>query len=281
MGFDLFAVRSLLFLPASNPRAIAKARDSAADLVILDLEDAVKAADKVSARAAAAEAVRGGWPMPVAIRINAGGTAWHSEDLKAVAESRPDALVVPKVETGEDIVAARQASDDAIIAMIETPRGVLQAGEIASTRDSRLVGLLAGTNDLRAELHVPSDASRAGIAMALQAIVVAARAGGVAVFDGVFNRLEDADGFAAECREARALGFDGKCLIHPNQIETCNRIFSPSDEDVDRARRLIDAASGGAERFDGEMVEDLHVAAARRLLERSRHPAAGRDLMGG
>ena len=270
MGFDLFAVRSLLFLPASNPRAIAKARDSAADLVILDLEDAVKEADKDSARAAAAEAVRGGWPMPVAIRINAAGTRWHGEDLKAVAESRPDVLVVPKVERSEDIVAARQASDDPIIAMVETARGVLQAGEIASARDSRLVGLLAGTNDLRAELNVPSDAPRASIAMALQAIVIAARAGGVAVFDGVFNRLEDADGFAAECKEARALGFDGKCLIHPNQIETCNRIFSPTNEDLDRARRVIDAASGGAERFEGEMIENLHVAAARRLLQRAR-----------
>lgn len=270
MALDLFAMRSALFLPASNPRAIAKARQSAADLVILDLEDAVKPADKDAARAAAVEAVGGDWPMPVAVRINPAATPWHDDDLRSLGQARPDAIVVPKVESGQDIVAARQASDDPIIAMIETPVGVLRAGAIAASREGRLIGLLAGTNDLRAELNVPSDAPRASIAMALQTIVLAARAGGVAVFDGVFNRLDDAEGFAAECREARALGFDGKCLIHPNQIETCNRIFSASDAEVERARRLVEAASGGAERFDDEMIEEMHVAAARRLLDRAR-----------
>jgi citrate lyase subunit beta/citryl-CoA lyase len=270
LKLDLFAVRSVLFLPASNSRAIAKARQSAADFVILDLEDAVKPADKDSARAAAAEAIGGDWPMPLAVRVNGAGSAWHDEDLRAVAEARPDAIVLPKVESAEDIVVARQRSDDPILAMIETPRGVLGVGEIAAAREGRLVGLLAGTNDLRAELHVPADAPRSSIAMALQTIVLAARAGGVAVFDGVFNRLDDADAFAAECREARALGFDGKCLIHPNQIEACNRIFSPSESEIERARRLVEAASGGAERFDDEMIEEMHVAAARRLLDRAR-----------
>jgi citrate lyase subunit beta/citryl-CoA lyase len=270
LELDLFAVRSVLFLPASNPRAIAKARQSAADLVILDLEDAVKPADKDMARDAAVEAVSGDWRMPLAVRINAAGTHWHDADLRALGEARPDAIVVPKVERGDDIIAARQASDDPIIAMIETPGGVLRAAEIASARDGRLVALLAGTNDLRAELGVPPDAARTNIAMALQSMVLAARAGGVAVFDGVFNRLDDAEGFEAECKEARALGFDGKCLIHPNQIEACNRIFSPSAADIERARRLIEAASGGAERFDDEMIEEMHVSAARRLLERAR-----------
>jgi citrate lyase subunit beta/citryl-CoA lyase len=270
LELDLFAVRSALFLPASNPRAIAKARQSAADLVILDLEDAVKPADKDTARTSAVEAVGGDWPMPVAVRVNGSGTRWHGEDLKAFAEARPAAVVLPKVESGQDIVAARQASDDPIVAMIETPRGVLRAGDIASAREGRLIGLLAGTNDLRAELNVPADAPRSSIAMALQKIVLAARAGGVAVFDGVFNRLDDADGFASECKEARALGFDGKCLIHPNQIETCNRSFSPTDAEVERARRLVEAATGGAERFNDEMIEEMHVAAARRLLERAR-----------
>ena len=270
MGPDLYAVRSALFLPASNPRAIAKARESSADLVILDLEDAVKPVDKEAARNAAFQAVGRDWPMPVAIRINGVGTPWHEEDVAAIEQARPAFAVVPKVESPDQIVAIHDRVELPLIAMIETPAAVLHAHAIATAKHYGLAGVLAGTNDLRAELRIPRNASRSSISTALQTIVLAARATGVAVFDGVFNGLDDANGFAAECREARDLGFDGKCLIHPNQIETCNRIFSPGEVEIEQARALVAAASGGAERFGGEMVEEMHVAAARRLLERAR-----------
>jgi citrate lyase subunit beta/citryl-CoA lyase len=153
-----------------------------------------------------------------------------------------------------------------LLAMIETAQGILSAPEIAG----ECAGLIAGTHDLAADLHLPPHAGRQPLQVALQTIVLAARARGIAAFDGVFNRLDDPDGFGAECEEGRRLGFDGKSLIHPNQIEACNRAFSPSDAELDRARRLVEAATGGAERFEDEMIERMHVAAARRLLERAR-----------
>jgi citrate lyase subunit beta/citryl-CoA lyase len=143
---------------------------------------------------------------------------------------------------------------------------VLAAGEIAQES----AGLIAGTNDLRADLRLPLDATREPISASLQLIVLAARAAGVAAFDGVFNRLEDPDGFLAEAAEGRRLGFDGKSLIHPNQIVPCNRAFGPSAAEIDRAKRLVAAFHGGAERFDDEMIERMHVEAAQRVLERAR-----------
>ena len=150
--------------------------------------------------------------------------------------------------------------------MIETPAGVLAAGSVASVS----AALIAGTNDLAAELGIPAAAGRAGLAHSLQMIVLAARAGGAAVFDGVYNQLEDHEGLAAQCREGRAYGFDGKTLIHPGQIEIANRLFGPDEEEVAAARRLIAAASGGAERFEGRMVEAMHVAQAEALLAKAR-----------
>jgi citrate lyase subunit beta/citryl-CoA lyase len=263
---DLFAVRSALFLPASNPRAIAKARQSAADLVILDLEDAVKPADKGAARAAAVEAVRGDWPMPVAIRVNGIGTAWHSVDVDAVSRSSAAFAVLPRAASAHLVRNVAAAIGKPLLAMIETAQGILSAPEIAG----ECAALIAGTNDLAADLHLPPHAGRQPLQVALQTIVLAARARGIAAFDGVFNRLDDPDGFGAECEEGRRLGFDGKSLIHPNQIEACNRAFSPSEAELERARRLVEAATGGAERFEDEMIESMHVAAARRLLERAR-----------
>ena len=262
---DLFAVRSLLFLPASNPRAVAKARSAGADLVILDLEDAVAPDEKVAARNAALEALATPWPMPVAIRINGVGTTWHSLDLDAVARSRADLIVVPRATSAHLVHDIAGTAGRPVLAMIETATGVLAGAEIAP----ETAGLIAGTNDLRADLRLPLDASREPISTALQMIVLAARAAGVAVFDGVFNNLEDGDGFLREAEDGRKLGFDGKSLIHPNQIELCHRAFAPSVAEVERARALVDAFHGGAERLGKEMIERMHVEAARRVLARS------------
>ena len=264
-AFDLFAVRSLLFLPASNPRAIAKARQAGADLVILDLEDAVKTGDKKAARKAAVEAAADQWPVPLAIRINAVGSEWHSLDLDAVARSRADLVVLPRAISAHLAHGVAEAAGKPVLAMIETAAGVLAAPEIAA----ETAGLIAGTNDLRADLRLPLDATREPISASLQLIVLAARAAGVPVFDGVFNNLEDSDGFLREAAEGRRLGFDGKSLIHPKQIEACHRAFAPSAAELERARALVDAFQGGAERFGDEMIERMHVEAAERLLARA------------
>lgn len=265
MTLSLFDRPAVLFLPASNPRAIAKARECAADLVILDLEDAVKAEDKESARAAAIEAVADPWPMLVAIRINGAKTEWHGHDVVAMMHSKVEMIVVPRAEAKEDLSFVRNQTGRPIAAMIETAKGVLSAQLIAH----EAAALIAGTNDLAADLRLPRGAGRAPLQMALQSIVLAARAHGIAVFDGVFNRLEDEEGFAAEAAEGRMMGFDGKSLIHPNQIAACHAVFAPTHEEIHRAQRLIEAATGGAERFEGEMVETMHVDAAKRLLARA------------
>jgi len=264
-AIDLFAVRSLLFLPASNPRAIAKARHSEADLVVLDLEDAVKPADKDSARIAAVEAVADEWPMPVAIRVNGVGTEWHSLDLDSVARSNADFVVLPRAISAHLMHGVAEAANKPALAMIETAAGVLAAAEIAGNS----AGLIAGTNDLRSDLRLPLGASREPISASLQMIVLAARAAGIAVFDGVFNGLDDPEGFLREAEEGRRLGFDGKSLIHPNQIEPCHRAFAPTEAELRRAKQLVDAFRGGAERFDNEMIERMHVEAAQRILERA------------
>jgi citrate lyase subunit beta/citryl-CoA lyase len=265
-GTDLFAVRSVLFLPASNPRAVVKARESGADLVVLDLEDAVKRDDKDSARAAAVEAVRTPWPMPVAIRVNGVGTKWHSLDLDAVAGSGANFAVIPRASSAHLIHDFAATAGRPVLAMVETAAGVLAASEIAS----EAAGLIAGTNDLRADLRLPLDSTREPISASLQLIVLAARAAGVAVFDGVFNGLDDPDGFMKEAEEGRRLGFDGKSLIHPNQIEPCHRAFAPTPAEIQRAQALVEAFNGGAERFGNEMIERMHVEAAQRVLGRAK-----------
>ena len=266
MTLDLFDKRALLFLPASNPRAIMHARSSDADLVILDLEDAVKPEDKDAARDAAVAAVGEEWPMPVAIRINGVGTPWHGADLVAITHCNPALVVMPRVEDKEELTFVRKQGGKPVAAMIETAKGVLAAAAVA--HDS--AALIAGTNDLAADLRLPRGAGRAPLQMALQSIVLAARAQGIAAFDGVFNRLEDEEGFAAEAAEGRMLGFDGKSLVHPRQVALCHAAFAATQEEVDRAKRLIAAATGGAERFEGEMIERMHVESAERLLARHR-----------
>lgn len=266
MTVDMFDKRALLFLPASNPRAIAKARASDADLVILDLEDAVKPEDKASAREAAVAAVAEPWPMPVAIRINATGSSYQAADIASVARSNADLVIVPRVATPKEVAEVAAAVDRAVAAMIETAAGVLAAPAIAKVA----AALIAGTNDLSADLRVPAGSGRGPLQVALQSTLIAARAAGIAAFDGVFNRLDDPAGLAAECAESRSLGFDGKSLIHPNQIAACHAAFAPAPAEIERARRLVEAATGGAERFEGEMIEQMHVAMARRVLARTR-----------
>ncbi len=261
---DLFSVRSLLFLPASNPRAIGHARESGADLVILDLEDAVRPEDKDIARQAAIEAIVEQWPMPVAIRINGVGSPWHGPDLVAIAHAPIDLVIMPRVEDKEELTFVRKQSGKAVAAMIETAAGVLAARQVAHDA----VALIAGTNDLAADLHLPPGSGRRPLQMALQSIVLAARAARIAVFDGVFNGLEDEQGFREEASEGRNLGFDGKSLIHPRQIAPCHLAFAPGEEEIARAERLVAAATGGAERFEGQMIERMHVEAANRLLGR-------------
>jgi len=260
------APRTALFLPASNPRAIAKARGLSADVVILDLEDAVRDADKAEARAAAVAAVGEGFGAQLrAIRINTVESPEHAADLAAVAESACDFVVLPKVEAAEDAIRVAKALGKPLLAMIESPRGVLAAARIAAAPG--VAGLIAGANDLRATLGVPS--GREGLSFALQAIVLAARASGVWALDGVFNALDDAEGLTAECRHGRTLGFDGKSLIHPNQIAIATEAFGPSPEELAEAKALIAAATGGAERFRDRMIEAMHVEQARVMLARA------------
>jgi len=264
MSLDLFARPALLFLPASNPRAIAKARESGADAVILDLEDAVKPEDKAAARDAAIAALAEDWPMPVAIRINGVGTEHHGADLAAVVGHNALTVVVPSVRSVEELHGVASVISRHPMVMIETAAAVVDV--IAIARQS--AGLIIGTNDLAADLRLPAGAGRDSMSYAIQRTLLAARAVGVPVFDGVFNRLDDLDGFAREAAQSRALGFDGKSLIHPDQIAPCQAAFAPSEAELARAERLVAAASGGAERFEGAMIEDMHVAAARRLMDR-------------
>lgn len=266
MTSPLRLCRSLLFLPASNPRAIAKARTLAADMVVLDLEDAVKDEDKERGRDAAAAAAGEGFAGKlVAIRVNAVDGFWYGADIAAVRASAADYLIVPKAHTRAQVEGAAAAAGKPALAMVETAAGVLAAAEIA--RGS--VGLVAGVNDLAADLGLPPDAGRAGLAHSLQTVVLAARAAGIAAFDGVYNGLEDEQGLAAQCEEGRAYGFDGKSLIHPSQVDAANRIFGPSTAQIAAARRLIAAARGGAERFEGRMIETMHVTQAEALLART------------
>lgn len=262
------APRTALFLPASNPRAIAKARELTADMVILDLEDAVRADSKAAARAAAVEAAATGFGnRSCAIRVNGGESAEHAADLAAVAGSACDFVVLPKVEAPEEAARVADAAGKPLLAMIETPRGVLAATEIAAVPG--VAGLIAGVNDLRASLGIPADGGREGLALSLQMIVLAARARAIWALDGVFNALDDPEGLAAECRHGRMLGFDGKSLIHPNQIEIATAAFGASEAELAKAHALIAAATGGAERFGDRMIEAMHVDQARALIERN------------
>lgn len=270
---DFRAYRSVLYLPASNARAIEKARTLDADAVILDLEDAVAPDAKVAARAAAAAAVSaGGWgDRAVAIRANSIGTEWCAADFAAAVLVRPAAIVVPKVSSVADArEAVRLAAGIPVWAMIETPRGVQAVDAIADVEG--VTALIVGAADLEKDIGCSVGPERAEIQYALQRIVIAARASGVLALDAMHPDIADTAGLERLCRQGRALGFDGKTLIHPSQIEAANRAFSPSEEEVLHARRVIEAfeaakAEGrGVTTLGTKIVEVLHVEQARQTL---------------
>jgi citrate lyase beta subunit len=266
--------RSALYMPGSKPRALEKARSLPADVLILDLEDAVIPAEKEAARRTVAEAVRAGCygRREVVIRVNGLETPWGGEDMATAAECGPDAILIPKVERASQLGDAEaRCGHIALWAMIETPKGVLHAADIARG-SPRLACLVMGTNDLAAELRAAPSPDRAPLMTALQMTVMAARANGLAVLDGVHNAFRDLDGLRAECRQGRELGFDGKTLIHPGQIGVANEVFGPTPEELETARSHVgafaeaEAAGQGVAVVDGRIVENLHVASARRLL---------------
>jgi citrate lyase subunit beta/citryl-CoA lyase len=243
---------------------LAKARTLGADEAIVDLEDAVADAEKERARSLAVEAVRAG-PLgrTTALRVNARATPWWEDDLRAAAEARPDVVVLPKVESPEDVAAAAELLPDGIglEAQIETARGLVEAERIASA--GRLEALVLGPADLAASLGVPVLTIGSGTAdYALARVAAAARAFGLQPIDGPHALLDDAEGLVASAKRALAYGYDGKWVIHPSQIEPVNRVFTPTAEEVERAERIL-AAGEGAARFDGELVD----AASRRLAD--------------
>ncbi len=268
--------RSVLYLPAANARAIAKARTLTCDCVILDLEDAVAPEAKVIARAASVAAVQaGGWgAREMLIRVNGLATPWSADDFAAATEAGVAGIVVPKIDHAADVgVAIHRAGNIPVWAMIETPRGVLAADAIAATPG--VAALIAGTADLANDLRARPGADRLPLLYSLSRIVLAARAAGILAFDGVFTDLHDASGCEAEALQGAALGFDGKTLIHPSQIDIANRVFAPSAAEVEAAHGLIAAyeaalAEGrGVTTYQGRLVEVLHVVAAKRVLSSS------------
>lgn len=270
-------IRSVLYLPASNARALEKARSLPVDALILDLEDAVTPDQKPEARTRLSQTLtRGGFgPRLTIVRINGLNTPWGADDVAAVAGMACDAVLLPKVETPAQLDAvADRVGDKSIWAMMETPRGILNAAAIAA--HPRLAGLVMGTNDLAKELRTGLGADRMPLVTALGLCLLAARASGLAIVDGVYNAFRDDAGLEAECIQGRDMGFDGKTLIHPAQITTANRVFSPSQDDIAQARRQIEAfdeakASGrGVAVVEGRIVENLHVETARRILDTAR-----------
>ena len=270
--------RSVLYMPAANERAVEKAKTIACDAIIFDLEDAVAPDAKAAARDRAAAAVRSGeyGRRELTIRCNGLATPWGADDLAAAGAARPAAVVVPKVDSVEYVDAVAVHLDRAgaeatpIWAMIETPKAIFDVRAIAA--HPRVDLLVLGTNDLARELRAPLIAGRANLLSHLATALLAAREAGKVALDGVYNDVADAEGFAAECRQGVELGFDGKTLIHPSQVEPANQAWSPSAEDVELSRRIIDAYTEaekdgrGVVTVDGRMIEHLHVANARRTL---------------
>ena len=272
--------RSVLYMPGSNARALDKGRSLPADALILDLEDAVAPDQKQTARRQVAEAVQAGGygRRELAIRVNPLDGDWGPADVDAAAVSGADAILLPKVESAAMVQAldermARAGAPDgmAIWTMLETPKGVLRAEEIAAASD-RLAVFVMGTSDLVKDLHAQHTADRQPVLAALSWCVLAARAHGRAIVDGVHLDLEDAEGFEAACRQGLALGMDGKTLIHPKTVEAANRVFAPSDDEVAEARRTIEAHAEAMRRgegvavLDGKLIETLHVENAKRLV---------------
>jgi citrate lyase subunit beta/citryl-CoA lyase len=291
--------RSVLYMPASNSRALDKARELPADGLILDLEDAVAPEAKAQARDAVVKALNQGFgDREVLVRINGLDTRWWVDDIDAAASARPDAVLVPKVSSPRQLqdLAARLVDMGTdphvrVWAMMETPLAVLNVRDVAAAAldsETRLAGFVMGTNDLAKDTRARLVPGRAPMVPWLMNCIAAARAYGLDILDGVYNDLDNADGFAEECRQARDLGFDGKTLIHPRQIEPCNEAFSPTPEEVEVARKIIAAfdlpenENKAVIQIDGRMIERLHAEMARRTVaiadaiakSRQQQPAA-------
>ncbi len=279
--------RSALYIPGSKDRALEKAKTLPCDAIIFDLEDAVAPDEKAGARALLAERLaQGGYGARAGlVRINALDTEWGRADVEVLAAARPEAVLLPKVNGQADIEAlARlldahaETADTRIWAMMETPLGVLNAAAIAAA--PRMAGFVLGTNDLAKDLGTRFRPDRLPLMMALQTCLLAARAHGLVALDGVYNAFKDAEGLRAECEQGRDLGFDGKTLIHPDQLAIANEVFAPRPDEVELARRQIAAfedalaAGQGVAVLDGKIVENLHVAAARATLAKAEAIAA-------
>jgi citrate lyase subunit beta/citryl-CoA lyase len=276
--------RSVLYMPGSNARAIEKARSLPADGVILDLEDAVAPEAKEQARQQVADAVKAGGfgGREVFIRVNGIDTPWHADDLSAAAHAGPDGILIPKVSRVETLERVGQRLLDMkcdlktrVWAMIETPEAIFNINALAAEAhdsETRLAGFVMGTNDLAKETRARLMPGRAPMLPWLATCVLAAHGHGIDILDGVYNDLSDAKGFEAECAQGRDMGFDGKTLIHPNQIAPCNTVFSPSPDEVAQARKTIAAfelpenRNKGVAQVDGRMVERMHAEMARRTV---------------
>jgi len=274
--------RSVLYMPGSNARALEKARSIPADALILDLEDAVAPDAKAEARAQVTDAVRqGGYgKREIIIRVNGLATEWGEADIEAAVAAGPDAILVPKISSAEDVDAASALLDKAgagpamqLWAMMETPIAMLQAQSIAAASQStRMTTWVMGTNDIAKELRCAHTPDRQPMMASLGLCMLAARAYGLTILDGVYNDIKNESGFAAICEQGRDMGLDGKTLIHPSQVGPCNTIFSPDAEEVAFSRQVIDAfkqpenAGKGVIKVDGKMVELLHAEIAERVV---------------
>ncbi|WP_293795219.1 CoA ester lyase [uncultured Bosea sp.] len=276
--------RSALYMPGSNARALEKAREIAADVMILDLEDAVAPEAKAEARARVCAAVKAGGygRRELVIRVNGVGTPWFADDLAAAAEAKPQAILIPKVsspetlhEVGHQLNGLWADASIAVWAMIETPLAILDVERIArAARDpvTRLACFVMGTNDLAKETRARFVPGRAPMLPWLTSALLAARAHGIDILDGVYNDIKDEAGFLAECKQGRDLGFDGRTLIHPSQVTVANAVFAPDETELTKARAVIAAfdlpenAGKGAIQLDGRMVELLHAEMARRTV---------------
>jgi citrate lyase subunit beta/citryl-CoA lyase len=273
-------------MPGANPKALEKAKSLPADVVILDLEDSVAPEGKAEARETVRAAlVAGGYgKREVVARVNALSTPWGVADVRALAPAGPDAILFPKIETAADIEAAdgllrTLGSKAAIWAMVETPRAILEIASIAAAaKHTALTTFVMGTNDLAKDTRARQTPDRAPFLFALSATVTAGRAFGVTLIDGVYNDIQNAEGFEAVCRQGLELGFDGKTLIHPSQVDICNRVFAPEAEEIAQARDVIAAfaapenAGKGVLKVNGKMTELLH-------LEQAKHTVAVADAI--
>lgn len=274
--------RSCLYMPGANPRALQKAKTLSADMIILDLEDAVAPDAKTEARQVILDAVnqRAYGSREVVIRINGLDTPWGADDLAMAVSAKPDGILVPKVISGEQVMELDKALSDAgapadlgLWVMIEMPLAILNIqGIAAAAHRTRLTGFVMGTNDLAKEFNAIPTPDRFAFQVPLALALAAARAYGLTAIDGVYNDIKNEDGLVAECEQGRTLGYDGKTLIHPAQLEPANRIFSPDPEDVAQAEAVIEAFAlaenrgKGVIKVNGKMVELLHLEQARRLV---------------